>query len=57
VDFSVSAARAALSFIPRYLKRSSSLDREHGKGVADKAKAAIEDTASKITGDKQLSLS
>jgi uncharacterized protein YjbJ (UPF0337 family) len=30
------------------------MDREHVKGVADKAKGAIKDTAGKITGDKKL---
>jgi uncharacterized protein YjbJ (UPF0337 family) len=31
-----------------------SMDREHVKGVADKAKGAIKDTAGKLTGDKEL---
>ena len=30
------------------------MDREHVKGVADKAKGAIKDAAGKVTGDKQL---
>jgi uncharacterized protein YjbJ (UPF0337 family) len=30
------------------------MDREHVKGVADKAKGAIKDTAGKLTGDKKL---
>jgi uncharacterized protein YjbJ (UPF0337 family) len=30
------------------------MDREHLKGVADKAKGAIKDAAGKITGDKEL---
>jgi uncharacterized protein YjbJ (UPF0337 family) len=30
------------------------MDREHIKGVADKAKGAIKDTAGKATGDKEL---
>jgi len=30
------------------------MDREHVKGVADKAKGAVKDTAGKVTGDKQL---
>jgi uncharacterized protein YjbJ (UPF0337 family) len=30
------------------------MDREHVKGVADKAKGAIKDTAGKVTGDKKL---
>jgi uncharacterized protein YjbJ (UPF0337 family) len=30
------------------------MDREHVKGVADKAKGAIKDVAGKATGDKQL---
>jgi uncharacterized protein YjbJ (UPF0337 family) len=30
------------------------MDREHVKGVADKAKGAIKDTAGKVTGDKEL---
>ena len=30
------------------------MDREHVKGVADKAKGAIKDVAGKVTGDKKL---
>jgi uncharacterized protein YjbJ (UPF0337 family) len=30
------------------------MDREHVKGVADKAKGAIKDTAGKLSGDKEL---
>lgn len=30
------------------------MDREHVKGIAEKAKGAVEDTAGKITGDKKL---
>ncbi len=30
------------------------MDREHVKGVADKAKGAIKDAAGKVTGDRQL---
>ena len=30
------------------------MDREHIKGVADKAKGAIKEGAGKLTGDKQL---
>jgi uncharacterized protein YjbJ (UPF0337 family) len=30
------------------------MDREHVKGVADKAKGAVKETAGKITGDKKL---
>jgi uncharacterized protein YjbJ (UPF0337 family) len=30
------------------------MDREHVKGVADKAKGAIKDAAGKVTGDKEL---
>jgi uncharacterized protein YjbJ (UPF0337 family) len=30
------------------------MDREHVKGVADKAKGAIKDVAGKVSGDKQL---
>ena len=30
------------------------MDREHVKGVAEKAKGAVKDTAGKITGDKKL---
>jgi uncharacterized protein YjbJ (UPF0337 family) len=30
------------------------VDREHVKGVADKVKGAIKDTAGKVTGDKKL---
>ena len=30
------------------------MDKEHVKGVADKAKGAIKETAGKVTGDKSL---
>jgi uncharacterized protein YjbJ (UPF0337 family) len=30
------------------------MDREHVKGVADKAKGAIKDVAGKVTGDREL---
>jgi uncharacterized protein YjbJ (UPF0337 family) len=30
------------------------MDKEHVKGMADKAKGAIKDTAGKITGDRGL---
>ena len=30
------------------------MDREHVKGVADKAKGAIKETAGKVSGDKEL---
>jgi uncharacterized protein YjbJ (UPF0337 family) len=30
------------------------MDKEHVKGAADKAKGAIKDAASKMTGDKEL---
>jgi uncharacterized protein YjbJ (UPF0337 family) len=30
------------------------MDREHVKGIAEKAKGAVKDTAGKITGDKKL---
>jgi uncharacterized protein YjbJ (UPF0337 family) len=30
------------------------MDREHGKGAAEKAKGAIKDTAGKVSGDKEL---
>jgi uncharacterized protein YjbJ (UPF0337 family) len=30
------------------------MDREHVKGVADKVKGTIKDTAGKLTGDKKL---
>ncbi len=30
------------------------MDREHVRGVADKAKGAIKDAAGKLTGDKEL---
>jgi uncharacterized protein YjbJ (UPF0337 family) len=32
----------------------TTMDREHVKGAADKAKGAIKDTAGKVTGDKEL---
>jgi uncharacterized protein YjbJ (UPF0337 family) len=30
------------------------MDREHVKGVADKAKGAVKDAAGKMTGDKEM---
>jgi uncharacterized protein YjbJ (UPF0337 family) len=36
------------------MKGSSSMDREHIKGTAEKAKRAVKDTAGKVTGDKKL---
>jgi uncharacterized protein YjbJ (UPF0337 family) len=30
------------------------MDREHVKGIAEKAKGAIQDTAGKVTDDKKL---
>jgi uncharacterized protein YjbJ (UPF0337 family) len=36
------------------MKGSSSMDREHIRGTAEKAKGAIKDTAGKVTGDKKL---
>ena len=30
------------------------MDREHVKGVADKAKGAVKDSAGKLTGDREL---
>ena len=33
---------------------SSSMDREHVKGAAEKAKSAIKDPAGKVTDDKKL---
>jgi uncharacterized protein YjbJ (UPF0337 family) len=35
-------------------KTGVSMDREHVKGAADKAKGAIKDAAGKVTGDKEL---
>jgi uncharacterized protein YjbJ (UPF0337 family) len=35
-------------------QRGFSMDREHVKGAADKAKGAIKDAAGKVTGDKEL---
>jgi uncharacterized protein YjbJ (UPF0337 family) len=34
--------------------RSSTMDREHVKGTADKAKGTIKEGAGKISGDKEL---
>jgi uncharacterized protein YjbJ (UPF0337 family) len=36
------------------MDEESKMDREHVKGVADKAKGAVKDTAGKLTGDKEL---
>jgi len=30
------------------------MDREHIKGIAEKSKGAIKDTAGKVTGDKKI---
>jgi uncharacterized protein YjbJ (UPF0337 family) len=35
-------------------KGVTTVDREHVKGAADKAKGAIKDTAGKVMGDKEL---
>jgi uncharacterized protein YjbJ (UPF0337 family) len=35
-------------------QRGFSMDREHVKGAADKAKGTIKDAAGKVTGDKEL---
>jgi uncharacterized protein YjbJ (UPF0337 family) len=35
-------------------KREVTMDKEHVKGAADKAKGAIKDAAGKVTGDKEL---
>jgi uncharacterized protein YjbJ (UPF0337 family) len=35
-------------------EESCSMDREHVKGTAEKAKGAVKDTAGKVTGDKKL---
>jgi uncharacterized protein YjbJ (UPF0337 family) len=34
--------------------KETQMDREHVRGAADKAKGAVKETASKVTGDKQL---
>ena len=34
--------------------KGAKMDREHVKGVADKAKGAIKETAGKVSGDKEL---
>jgi uncharacterized protein YjbJ (UPF0337 family) len=39
---------------PTTPKDGLTMDSEHIKGAADKAKGAIEDTAGKITGDEKL---
>jgi uncharacterized protein YjbJ (UPF0337 family) len=36
------------------MKGSSSMDREHIKGTAEKAKGAIKDAAGRVTGNKKL---
>jgi len=35
-------------------EEKTTMDKEHVKGAADKAKGAIKDAAGKITGDKQM---
>jgi uncharacterized protein YjbJ (UPF0337 family) len=37
-------------------KGSFTMDREHVKGAAEKAKGAIKDTAGKVTGNKKLQM-
>jgi uncharacterized protein YjbJ (UPF0337 family) len=39
---------------PVHLKKEVTMDKEHLKGAADRAKGAIKDAASKVTGDKEL---
>jgi uncharacterized protein YjbJ (UPF0337 family) len=50
--------RGTATPLPRYpatLKQGeSSMDREHVKGAADKAKGAIKEGAGKLTGDKDM---
>jgi uncharacterized protein YjbJ (UPF0337 family) len=36
------------------IKWRETVDREHVKGAADKAKGTIKETAGKVTGDKEL---
>jgi uncharacterized protein YjbJ (UPF0337 family) len=36
------------------LKKEVTMDKEHVKGAADKAKGVIKDAAGKVTGDKKL---
>jgi uncharacterized protein YjbJ (UPF0337 family) len=42
------------SVAPVHLKKEVTMDKEHVKGAADKAKGAIKDAAGKVTGDKEL---
>jgi uncharacterized protein YjbJ (UPF0337 family) len=42
------------SLMTTTMKGTSSMDREHIKGAAEKAKGAIKDTAGKVTGNKKL---
>jgi uncharacterized protein YjbJ (UPF0337 family) len=46
-------SEGALSMHPRN-RRNGTMDREHIKGAADKAKGAVKETAGKLTGDKKL---
>jgi uncharacterized protein YjbJ (UPF0337 family) len=47
-------ARAAQALSSSGTKKENTLDSEHVKGAADKAKGAIKDAAGKITGDDKL---
>jgi uncharacterized protein YjbJ (UPF0337 family) len=42
------------AFYRRIQLRRTSMDKEHVKGAADKAKGAIKDAAGKMTGDHEL---
>jgi uncharacterized protein YjbJ (UPF0337 family) len=44
--------RALNLYRPKQMEKT--VDREHIKGAADKAKGAIKDAAGKLTGDKEL---
>jgi uncharacterized protein YjbJ (UPF0337 family) len=46
--------RQGRSFVGSHPHKENIMDREHVKGTADKAKGAIKEGASKLTGDKSL---
>src|SRR5829696_10078031 len=51
-----SEERLRNSFVAPYLgqQRNTTMDREHVKGAADKAKGAIKEGAGKLSGDKDM---
>jgi uncharacterized protein YjbJ (UPF0337 family) len=45
---------ALTSFLHWIVTKERLMDREHIRGITDKAKGAVKDTAGKLTGDKKM---